>query len=428
MNTLLSAHYILRYFTPIQVFMTPYLIQVKRFTNHEVSNLIYPCFFISTFVTSIIGMFIVGIIGNKNTLILDTFIELVGYLVCFCAPARHFRKIQCFAILRGMSSALGILAKGVLYTPNSNAGDRSDRYSQYNLIKKNAGVLASWIGQELVFGTGTHQTNLYFSILSTILAFILALFISDKTGIKKENVIRFNFLELVTKLKKIYTKKIILFSLLNISASSLYVCFSIYSSNVFQDRRKSSSSFVMGKLLYYISYPLREFGRFFIYLIGAFDPAIQYSPKYDEKILIHGYINGLSRLCSAVLAHFIRYKKNELRETICLTLGVIFILMIFTYLLGCNFSLFNSYLIYICGYTLGLSGLILSHGGLNEKTDILHIILGINLCIDSLIHIGISYYTKKNCTTVSRKVYYYFCVNTVLLGCACALSFSILKN
>jgi hypothetical protein len=90
------------------------------------------------------------------------------------------------------------------------------------------------------------------------------------------------------KLGEIYSLEVTLFSILNVIASSLYICFAMYSANIFIERKKSIDVHVnkFGKLLYRLSYPCRKLSQIIIFMVACFDGSIVYAPKYDKNTLI----------------------------------------------------------------------------------------------------------------------------------------------
>jgi hypothetical protein len=133
-----------------------------------------------------------------------------------------------------------------------------------------------------------------------------------------------------------------------------------------------------------------------------------------------GYIDGLSKLVAIAVSWIFSYFKVYENNLASCTFTVTILLMVFTYILGYTRSLLVSYFIYILGSVTSFLSLIMSHNGFNHMKDELHVILGVNLCISSLIHICISYISKwRNCNA-DRKLMYYFWVNSVLLlACFC---------
>lgn len=416
------AVFAFRYFIPMTIFMTPYLIEKKQFTNKEIFNVITPFFFIASLFAAIFGPMLTGWFSSKFTLCMNALLELICYAIFYFMPERNFPCAIVSGLVHGMVTALTMQAKPVLLDNKPSYIDESSMMLIYNFIKKFCGVFSSWLGQDLKYATGNHQSSLMVSTGTMSLSLILCFFIKNQNqGIKKEN-----FAEMLVsaegyyKIWQIYTRDVIYFSCLNIIGSSLYIAFALYSASMFIERKKDidPSVFMFGKILYSISTPIRNVARVIIYFTSKLDSSITYAPVYNKNTIIFGYIDGLSKLLSTVSSTVLNliWSGSGFLHVKCFISTVM--VMVFTFLIGNTSNLMTTYIVFILGAVASQTSSVFSYNGLMFDNKIFHIILGMNLMVSSIIHISISYYTKVRNYDVSKKMLLYFWVNTVLLGLA----------
>lgn len=422
---ILYAFFIARYFVPMTIFMTPYLIEQKKFTNKEIFNKITPFFFIASLFASLLGSVLVSKIGNKFTLLIDTGLELICYVIFYLMPERSFAWCIVTGLLHGVVTSFGSLTKGILMENKPPEVDREKMFREHATIKKLCGVFASWMGQDMKYSTGTHHCNLLFSFCTLILSFCICYAIPEASTKEEKK----NFLEVLfsgsflKQIREIYDCDVAFFSLLNIIGSTLYISFAMYSASLFIERKKDIDPSVsaFGRVMYNISKPIRYVTWVIIKTFGFFDTSVQYNPSYNKNTIIFGYIDGLSKLLSILssLAMSWTFEKNSALHLRCF--GSTVLVMFFTYLMGVTTNLMNSYIVFILGSTASQISFIWAYKGLSKNKEVLHIILGLNLVGSSLVHIFISYYTKWRNYSVSKKIMVYFYVNAVLLGLAVTL-------
>lgn len=420
----LYAFYTARYFVPMTIFMTPFLIEKKKFTNKEIFNKITPFFFISSLFASFFGPVLVSYIGNKFTLLFETGLEIITYCIFFAMPERSFFCAILTGLFHGVVTSLGSLTKGILIEHKPDHFNKERMYRDHSAIKKTCGVLSSWIGQDMKYATQSHQANLLFSFMTLTSSFGLCGIVPD-TGFRKNDT---NLLTMLfsgsaySQLRTIYNNEVLYFSILNVIGSTLYICFAMYSANIFIARKKAidPSVFALGKVLYKASKPVRFLSWIIVHFVGLFDKSVKYNPSYDKNAVIFGYIDGLAKLVSMVFSVLLVWTLESMMDLgLRCFLSSVFVIF-FTYLMGKAESLMKSYMIYIAGAVASQVSLIWAYNGLTVNKDVLHIILGLNLVVSSLIHIAVSYYCKWRNSDVNTKVLLYFYVSSaLLLGAGC---------
>ncbi|KAM0677582.1 hypothetical protein BDAP_001909 [Binucleata daphniae] len=401
------------------VFMTPYLIEKKKFTNKEIFNKITPFFFVSSLFASFFGPVLVSFIGNKYTLLFETGLELITYFIFYFMPERSFFYATLTGLFHGIVTSLGSLTKGILLEHKPDRFENEVMYRDHNTIKKSCGVLSSWIGQDIKSITQSHQANLVFSFVTLLSSLGLCAKIPD-TGIreKKSNLASIIFSrDAFTKIRDIYTNQVLYFSILNIIGSTLYICFAMYSANIFIARKKEvdPSVLLLGKVMHRISIPVRLISRVIVFFVRLIDRSIHFNPTYDKNAVIFGYIDGLAKLVSAIFSFLmsLTLQKSSFLDLRCFISSICVIL--FTFLMGKTESLMKSYIIFILGSVASQTSLIWSYNGLTVDKSDLHIILGLNLVASSLIHISVSYISKVRNSELNSKVLMYFYVSSALL-------------
>ncbi|KAK1349651.1 hypothetical protein CWI37_0678p0020 [Hamiltosporidium tvaerminnensis] len=428
----LVSHYICRMLLPMTSFIVPFLVEEKKFTNKDIFNKITPIFFISSLIASLIGTIIIEMIGNRNTLLIDTGLELLAYIIFVWMDERSFFFGYLVALLRGMSTSLTSVSKGVFLDikPDETSGSKVIR--NYNIFKKTIGIVSCLIGQDVYFSCKNHRSNLYFSMAMLILALCFGFLIGNNK--KNDKKVKSLISEILNggsfgKLVEIYNKDILFYSLMNIIGNVLYMCLAMYSANIFLERKKTVSEVgMMGKILYKILFPFRAISFSIVKILSFFDGSIFYQRSYEKNALIYGYIDALAKICGVIMSFLMTLIEIKGKYLVVHSLFLIVALIAAIYGLGYTQSLLHSYIIYIIGISLGTYMNIVSGSELAKDKEHLHIFYGTNLFISSVIHISISYITKwRNCSA-EDKMFYYFktCLTCFILNCT--IGFLILKK
>ncbi|EJW02033.1 hypothetical protein EDEG_03517 [Edhazardia aedis USNM 41457] len=424
---ILYLYLAVRHFVPITTFLTPYLIEKKKFTNKEVFNKITHFFFIASLFASMYGPIIIKGIGNMNVMLLETFLEIVNCFILYFMGDRMLRDARIVSIFHGTASSFTTIGKGILLELKPPHKADKDMIAANGLIKRIGGVLSSWIGQDLKYSTGEHQANLLFSLFMLVLSFGIGLFVPSKYKSGGANLFEFfTSKESLETLMDIYNGRVIFFCLLNIIGSTLYICFAIYSVSIFIERKKDVDPGVnfIGKWLYALSYPMRAISWSIVKMLSIFDRSLVYAPKYDKDTVIFGYIDGLAKLMAGLSGYIISKcaKKVVVYRHGCMI--CIILVMVLTYSMGATRSLLQSYLIFIVCAACSQVGLNWSSVGFSKNNEqLVSLIMGINLLISSIIHISISYYSKYMNYNATNKMLLYFYINSCLLIMAGSLYF-----
>lgn len=397
----------LRTFSPITPFITPFFVEKKQIKNTSFHNSVIPFFFISGFLASLVGPLFVEHFGEKNILIWDTIFDLVFLACFFIIPNGRVAPLVLITCMHGASSSLSLLTKGMLY---AEGGSREKTYSTFNVIKRVSSILSSWIGQDLFFASSEYSPALILSILSTTCCLATAFFLTG-TVKKAENTL-FTTARVLTR--DSFTRNYVFFSVLNIIASTIYISFAFYSANIFIERRKNTNlaSNVIGRVLYYALLPFRALIFLFIKALSLVMP-IKYDPKYDEEKLIFGYVDGIAKIVSVLFSTLLTRRRYETGTLAYISLFLVLLSIVATFLMGYTSTLISSYLCYVFGATLSNTLLMLTHSGFN-KAPHLPTLLGINLTISSGIHIGISYFSRWKKMNANQKMYLYLGSSIVL--------------
>lgn len=421
-RTILYTFFAMRHFIPMTIFMTPFLIETKKFKNKEIFNSITPFFFIASLFASLLGPIVVSLIGNKYTILLDTGLEMLTYVIFFCMPERNFFLASITGILHGVVTSFGSLSKGILLDHKKSL-PVEEMYRNHQMIKKIFGVISSWLGQDMKYATGTHRCNLIFSSVTLFLSFIICLFIPDAVTKHKKNLLTELQNDIFGQIRSIYTRDVLFFSILNVIGSSLYISFAMYSASIFIQRKKEvdPNALFLGRVMYRCTFWIRYLTKILATVIGFFDSSVVYQPKYEKNTIIFGYIDGLAKFVAIVTSYIltVALEKQSALHFRCF-ISTAFV-MVFTFLLGTTKSLMTSYIMYILGSVSSFVSMIWAYNGLSVDKEVVHIIFGLNLVVSSLIHISISYYTKYTNKEVNSKIMTYFWVNSVLLTIALAI-------
>lgn len=414
----------IRYFVPMTTFITPYLIETKHFTNAEIFNNVTPCFFFASLLSSFFGSVYNSYFCTKYTLILNSLLEILCFAIFYYMKPRSFPCAMLTGFLHGAYTSLATQAKVILFSHRPDYLSKENMVTIYYFIKKLNGVLSAWVGQDLKYASGSYQSSLIVSAFNITLSTVLCFFIKNdnNTSIQtKPNLLKIiNNRTLIASLKTIYTKNMIYFSALNIVASSLYIAFALYSSSIFIARRKNINPSVhaLGKVLFTLSKPISTLTKVIIYFTSFLDSSIKYNVVYARNAIIFGYIDGLSKLVSILCSTLLNILWPSTNYLHCKCFVSTVLVMVFTYCIGVTDSLSNTYLLYVCGSVVSQMSIFWSMDGLLYEGEMLGVVIGMNLMVASVVHIGISCYCVIKGVGVGRKMMVYFWVNSIMLGIA----------
>ncbi|ADM12648.1 uncharacterized protein Eint_111490 [Encephalitozoon intestinalis ATCC 50506] len=423
----LYQYFGLKSFTPFLSFMVPYLVEQKGFHNRELHNNFSPLFFMSSIVVSLFSFLIIELLGNKMSLFVDTFIEILVYLIFMFMPFKNTFLTKTVYVLHGATTSFGVVMKSIL---NSTAEEKEDKkviLSTAINIKTSVGVISSWIGQDIIMCGGNHFVNISISLLGLSLALLTVLLLPATSPSKKEEKFidyMWNPMDAWKKIKDTYKSHVVLVSLLSSSASILYICLSFYSAGIFLEKRKNGmeNSIKVNKMLFFVAKPVRLVSYALIKIFSNFDNSISYHSNPVKPVIIHGYIEG----CSKILSSFAGLQISRfVPENRCVSLAFLTSIttVAFTYLLGASNSMPYSYLFYILASLSSSLCKTVSNIGLQSVCEGsgYKFVLGFNLFVSSIIHISITHYSKAYNLSVKSKLMSYFYVNTLFITAAFAM-------
>lgn len=423
-TNMLYQYFAIKAFTPFLSFMIPYLVEKKGFCNRELHNNFSPFFFLSSVMTSLIAFLVIEFLGSRLSIFVDTFSEMLVYLIFMFMPFRSYCWTFMAYTLHGATTSMNVVMKSIVIDTADERANKGILISTTSGIKTFVGVLSSWVGQDIIICGGTHFVNMTISLVSLLASLGIIFFLPtpcDKASgdgfishLKSPR-------EMMKKIADAYTEKAIVMSLLSSSASILYVCLSFYSSGIFLEMRRSGveADVRVNKTLFFIAMPLRVISYIFIKIFSRFDSTVSYRSNLDKPIIIYGYIEGYAKILSSLVG---MYVSRFISEENCAPLTFITTLttMCLICLLGTSDSMTLSYLFYVLGSLSSSTCKTIANIGL-VGTKEYRFLLSMNLFASSVIHIFITCYSKVCNLDVKSKLMVYFYVNSVLFVTAVAL-------
>lgn len=386
--------YSFKSFLPFTPFMVPYLIEVKKFKNKEIYNVLNTYFFISSLTISLISFLLIDLLGDAMSLIVDLSMEIFAYYIFLTMKQRDFVFGKIVSVLHGSSTALSSVLKSVIIS-NLESDKYKDTQTMNNIsiLKCVTSVLASWIGQDLVICSGGHIINLYLSGISLTSALFMAFFLD-----KKQQTIAKQ-----TNLNSIFVLKdyeILKYFFLTITANILVICLSFFSANIFIERRKCGKN-SFGKCVFYILTPLRCITKIILKIYKFFNNEREQITQQENKkmeLVVHGYVDGVAKIFSSVFCYLIAKIQFNESYRYKIALGISFVTILSLFLLYKLESLSLSYLFYTISFSLStaLKIIIFTVYADNKYKNF---IFSSTMFLSSLIHIGLSFismYYKSN--------------------------------
>ncbi|AFN84130.1 hypothetical protein EROM_111490 [Encephalitozoon romaleae SJ-2008] len=417
----LYQYFGLKSFTPFLSFMVPYLVEQKGFRNGELHNNFSPLFFTSSIIVSLTSFLIIELLGNRMSLFVDTFIEVVVYLIFMFMPFRNSFLTATVYVLHGATTSFGVVMKSILNSTAERKEDRKVILSTAINIKTSVSVVSSWIGQDIIMCGGCHRVNILISLLGLFLALLTTFLLPATVPNKEEERLidyMWNLSEAWKKIKSTYKPSVVLASLLSSSASILYICLSFYSAGIFLEKKKNGmeSSIKINRMLFLIAKPVRFVSYAVIKIFSNFDSSVSYHSNPSKPVIIHGYIEG----CSKILSSFAGLQISKvLSESRCFPLAFLTSMatMAFIYCLGASNSMSYSYLFYILASLSSSLCKTISNIGLQSVCEEsgYKFVLGFNLFVSSIIHISITHFSRAYSLSVKSKLMLYFYTNAFFI-------------
>lgn len=398
MRTIFYFH-AFRLFSPIIPFITPYFVEEKNISNKKFHSIIIPFFFVSSFISGLIGPFLVSWFGEKKILITESILECLFLTAFHFIPEGQIKYLIFITCMHGASTSLSIVTKKILY---ADGGKREKIISNFNTLKRVSSVMSGLIGQDLYFSSGEHTPSLIMSIITSIIASLISFFV---TPVK----------EIITSKKtELFSQRHVFFCLLYIVGSTIYIAFSVYSASIFIERKKNTNlgTYRFGRFLYSILMPLRLISFIFLKFLSLF-MNVDFKSKYDNEKLIFGYIDGLSKVAAVLFSYPITSRKYSTEFLAILTLFMVIPTITITFYMGKVKNLLTTYILYLVGMTSSFCILTLTHVGFNQCIR-MEILVGINLTVASFIHISINMYGRYKKLSAQEKMRFYLFSSLVL--------------
>lgn len=430
-TTSLYIYFTAKAFNPFLSFMVPFLIEEKGFKNEELYNTLNPFFFVASMLASLVAFLIIELLGNKNTLIADNIMETLVYIVILIMPKRHFPLGILSCLLHGATTSINVVTKSILLeTAPKDITNLHEILPRYNTYKAITGVFASWIGQDIILCGGNYYINLIMSIVRMLVTTAVVLPLQD-TPVKQSGEKLIKLLSepaiLWRRMRNAYDKETTMISLLNTSGGILYICFAFFTASIFLEKRNQSNltpSNNTWRIFQYMFRPLRLVSRVFITLASLFTSTVSYKTEAVKPAVVHGYIDGLSKITTSIVSRMISVIPKTTKEIAIYSFVSSLITMAATYYLGRTKSLTNSYVLYIIASAGAASCKNIAGNGLIASLD-RKFVLSMNLFLSSIIHMAISVLTKKANLHINQKLTMYFYVTLFLNACAFLIFLSL---
>lgn len=407
-STIIYIFYMSKTFTPFLSFMVPYLIESCKFTNKDVYNKLNPFFFISSLIMSLVSFYVVEKFGNIISLVIDTILELLVYLLFFLRPERSFLMGIVVCSLHGASTSMNSVLKNIIISTAPDRNESRKVMANTQTLKNVVNIFSSWIGQDIYIHSKEHRVNIFYSIVSLVVSLVVVTLLPHgKTLVKGESI--GSYRNLGNYIMKAYDSKTLSYSLMYVSSSILSICLSFFAASIFLERKKKAESNVL--FLNRITFKLMKPFRWISYCLVKFYSLISFTPlmtgRENQDIVIHGYVDGFAKLFSALLGYLIT--KIDFSESSLPSVSMILNIatMASLYLLGTTSSLVFSYLFFIISYSFSSAAKVLVLVLLyrNEKKSF---IISLNMFFSSLIHILLSYVSLyMNCNVQTRFLLYF---------------------
>lgn len=409
--------YLLKSFTPFSPFLVPFLIDVKKFKNKEIYNTLNAYFFISSLFVSLFVFLIVRFFGNSLSLFIDTFIEIIACFLLYIMDERNFIIGKLVSTLHGSSTALNSVLKSVIV---SNVGsDKNERKLVMNnitIVKCVSSVFSAWIGQDIVIRTGKHDLNQIISCI-TLISSLLMTFCIHQNKTQQTNKLSI-YKEILDNCALFFDFEILSHCFLSITANILVICLAFFSANVFIERRKCGRNRFI-KYIFCIMAPLRYISYIIIKICSLFVKQIKENQENEigdkKEIVIHGYIDGIFKISSAIICYYMGKIKIEDNFRYPLSLGITILTIASLFCLYIVNSLSLSYLFFTISFSLSTSVKIILYASFNSH-KYKNFIFSLNMFISSLIHVLLSYISIYRKSNVRARFKYYFFVS-VSLSC-----------
>ncbi|KAF9764903.1 hypothetical protein NGRA_0164 [Nosema granulosis] len=419
-STIIYIFYMAKTFTPFLSFMVPYLIDSCKFTNKEVYNKLNPFFFISSLIVSLLSFWIIETFGNKISLFIDTALEILVYIIFFVRPEKSYLMGIIVCSLHGASTAMNSVLKNIIIStaPDKDVSRRVMTNTQ--TLKNIVSIFSSWIGQDVYIYSREHRVNIFYSLLALCVSLSVVLLLPSGTNLKKDDAMltfSSSFRDIKNYMGEAYDRNTVSYSLIYICSSILSICLSFFAASIFMERKKKADGNILrlNNISISLMKPFRWVSFYLVRLYSFLGGATNIPKDADNDIVIHGYVDGLAKMVSALLSFGIT-KINFTEEylpivSMSLNMGT----MMSLYLLSVVDSLAFSYLFFIISFSLSSASKVLVVL-LLYKNERKSFIISFNMFVSSFIHIFLSYLSLYLNSGVQTRFLLYFTVSVLLVS------------
>lgn len=413
----------LKSFEPITPFTASYLINSKKFRNTDIYNKIIPVFFYSSLISIFFTIFVVHRLTSRFTMVLSSALEAAYLLLLFLMPPNSFPAVYLATFMHSMSTMFfsfsavypSIFARS-LY---SDGARRRETVANVSNFKRGGAILASMLGQNLYMHSGTQTPNFLVSALCTTAALLASLSMQSIKSTDKSVMQIFGERGLEA-LRAVYSGDTVFYSAMHIVSTTIYMSFNMFAASIFIEKKRDSEvPQIVLTAIKVATFPIQIFTEIFMQIYNYFAKS-EKKNLHKKEIIFFGYIDSLSKIFGIVATHFlvkIKIENLKLAKAAAICYGLA--LMLSMFFMSKSNSLALCYLIYVVGYSIAQTSQITSKNGVyNSSGKFMKIVISINLFIESLLHILISWVTKYFKMSVSQKLlcYFLFCVPFLILS------------
>ncbi|EPR78361.1 hypothetical protein SLOPH_1826 [Spraguea lophii 42_110] len=415
MYTYLYIFSFFKSFYPIRSFVTEYMVQSKKLKNSDIYNISMTYFFLLSMIIPIV-YFLFSFLGNKIWLYVYVIVDELANIILLKLPKENIFYSNIYAGLCGISSSVVSSTHTIVYDIIPDKNTRNKMMGRYQTFRRFVQIFGTFLGQNLRIDSGSNITSLYITIIFGGVAVFFVYLLEPQKSSFTTPVLHYIFKIGIKKyFKEVYSVEIIFYSLMNIIASIIFVSFAVYSSSILIERKKNTNLNLryFSNFLLIIFYPLKLFSFTIIKLFSLFSSKVSIKNEADPDIILFGYINGLCKLISILISYPII---STTFSPISLKIwNIVFVILIFllTFMLNRYTSILSTYIIFILGFGCSSTLISLSHNGFN-KVKRINDISSTNLFISTVIHVFITYLSKRMKSNAAQKLHYYLGVSMVL--------------
>lgn len=280
----------MRNFRPINPFIAAYFVEEKHFDTSTIVSRISPWWFYSTFVYS----FIVPVVKKQAGLLASVKITSAAALAASLTMLLMRRKSTLQAvlieILWSFATAMTVIDKK--YFTLTAPEEEHEASTRYSSIKRAVAVASSFIAQNMYYLSGSTKASLYLTVAVDALNVLTPLFLPAEQG-------RVRAFETEMERKKLlFSRGLVAYALSYTGAFTLSTCFHMYMHTLLIDKTGQISHLegILGSALDFLSLVFYFLSKCIIRVVSAFDKSIGLDSDFDRRKVMHGYIEGLSKL------------------------------------------------------------------------------------------------------------------------------------